>query len=183
MCQGAPSKAGRVAFLFPGQGSQYPFMLPILAERFPVVAQTFQEADEILASLGLPTVTSSVFLVDGNQRRGARRQADAMKDTQLLQPMILTANAAIFRLLSSMGVRPVACAGHSLVNMRLAWQRYLYIQRCCRSSGGSGESSRSAASLIRLDDEPTSRCGWWKKCWPKLTGIWLLQTRTRPSRP
>ena len=113
--QGAPSKAqGGVAFLFPGQGSQYPFMLRDLAERFPVVAQTFQEADEILASLGLPTVTSSVFLVDGNNGEAARRQADAMKDTQLLQPMILTANAAIFRLLSSMGVRPVACAGHSL---------------------------------------------------------------------
>ncbi|HAA03617.1 MAG TPA: beta-ketoacyl synthase, partial [Syntrophobacteraceae bacterium] len=113
--QGAPSKAqGGIAFLFPGQGSQYPFMLRDLAERFPVVAQTFQEADEILASLGLPTVTSSVFLVDGNNGEAARRQADAMKDTQLLQPMILTANAAIFRLLSSMGVRPVACAGHSL---------------------------------------------------------------------
>jgi phosphopantetheine--protein transferase-like protein len=113
--KGAPCKArAGVAFLFPGQGSQYPFMLRDLAERFPVVAQTFQEADEILASLGLPTVTSAVFLIGGDNKEAATRQADAMKDTQLLQPMILTANTAIFRLLSSMGVRPVACAGHSL---------------------------------------------------------------------
>ena len=113
--RGAPSKArAGVAFLFPGQGSQYPFMLRDLAERFPVVAQTFQEADEILASLGLPTVTSAVFLAGENNNEAASRQADVMKDTQLLQPMILTANTAIFRLLSSMGVRPVACAGHSL---------------------------------------------------------------------
>jgi acyl transferase domain-containing protein len=73
--QGAPSKAqGGVAFLFPGQGSQYPFMLRDLAERFPVVAQTFQEADEILSSLGLPTVTSSVFLVEEITGAASRRQ-------------------------------------------------------------------------------------------------------------
>ena len=115
ICQGAASKirAG-VAFLFPGQGSQYPFMLRDLAERFPIVAQTFQEADDILTSLGLPTVTSSVFLVGADRNESGPRQADVMKDTQLLQPMILTANTAIFRLLSAMGVRPTACAGHSL---------------------------------------------------------------------
>ncbi len=115
LCQGRPNRVrAGVAFLFPGQGSQYPYMLRDLAERFPVVAQTFQEADEILSSLGLPTVTSVVFLTDSNNSEASNRQADAMKDTQLLQPMILTANTAIFRLLSSMGVRPAACAGHSL---------------------------------------------------------------------
>ncbi len=37
-----------------------------------------------------------------------------MKDTQLLQPMILTANTAILRVLAEMGIRPSAVAGHSL---------------------------------------------------------------------
>ena len=41
----AKANAG-VAFLFPGQGSQYPYMLRDLAQRFPIVAQTFAEADE-----------------------------------------------------------------------------------------------------------------------------------------
>ena len=45
---------------------------------------------------------------------GAVAEADSLKDTQRLQPMILTANTAIFRLLSQMGVFPAACAGHSL---------------------------------------------------------------------
>ena len=115
----ATQKAGErsrpgVAFLFPGQGSQYPFMLRDLAERFPVIAETFREADEVLTSLGLPAVTSHVFPEMGNGETANRDQADAMKDTQILQPMILTANAAIFRLLGQMGVRPVAAAGHSL---------------------------------------------------------------------
>jgi phosphopantetheine--protein transferase-like protein len=102
-----------IAFLFPGQGSQYPFMFRDLAELYPVVAETFQEADEIVASLGLPPLTSVVF-PDHAAAQDTGAAADAMKDTQLLQPMILTANTAMFRLLDQMGVRPVSCAGHSL---------------------------------------------------------------------
>lgn len=106
------SSAG-IAFLFPGQGSQYPFMLRDLAEQYPVVAETYREADEIVGSLGLPPLTSVVF-PDPAAARDTGASADAMKDTQLLQPMILTANTAMFRLLDQMGVRPVSCAGHSL---------------------------------------------------------------------
>ena len=110
--QGASDKAkAGVAFLFPGQGSQYPFMLRDLAERFPVVADTLQEADEILKGLGLSAVTDAIYPAIED---GAVAEADSLKDTQRLQPMILTANTAIFRLLSQMGVAPAACAGHSL---------------------------------------------------------------------
>jgi phosphopantetheine--protein transferase-like protein len=113
VAQGEPqrSKPG-MAFLFPGQGSQYPFMLRDLADRFPIVAQTLKEADDVLVSLGLPPVTDSIFPADANG--GTKNNGDAVKDTQLLQPMILTANTAILRLLSRFNVRPVACAGHSL---------------------------------------------------------------------
>ncbi len=107
----ARAKSG-IAFIFPGQGSQYPYMLRDLAERFPIVAATFGEADEILASRGLPTVTKIVF--PGLDSATPQELGDAMKDTQLLQPMILTANIAIFRLLGEMGIHPAAVAGHSL---------------------------------------------------------------------
>ncbi len=102
---------GGVAFLFPGQGSQYPFMLRDLAERFPVVARTLMEADEILMALGQPAVTEGIF---PSAKEHMEDVGDILKDTQRLQPLILTANTAIFRLLESMGVRPAAAAGHSL---------------------------------------------------------------------
>ncbi len=102
------------AFLFPGQGSQYPFMLRDLSDRFPVVAETFAEADEILQELGLPSIISTVFPDDQEMEKVAREGSDPLRDTQILQPMILTADTAMLRLLQTMGIRPVACAGHSL---------------------------------------------------------------------
>jgi acyl transferase domain-containing protein/NAD(P)H-dependent flavin oxidoreductase YrpB (nitropropane dioxygenase family)/NAD(P)-dependent dehydrogenase (short-subunit alcohol dehydrogenase family)/phosphopantetheinyl transferase (holo-ACP synthase)/acyl carrier protein len=113
--QGRGERARRgVAFLFPGQGSQYPFMLRDLAERFSVVAQTIAEADGILVSLGRPSVTSLMFSAEGGGEANGVNRGDAMKDTQTLQPMILTVNIAMCRLLEQFGVVPVACAGHSL---------------------------------------------------------------------
>jgi acyl transferase domain-containing protein/NAD(P)H-dependent flavin oxidoreductase YrpB (nitropropane dioxygenase family)/NAD(P)-dependent dehydrogenase (short-subunit alcohol dehydrogenase family)/phosphopantetheinyl transferase (holo-ACP synthase) len=99
------------AFLFPGQGSQYPFMLRDLAARFPLVAETLAEGDEILEAMGRPPVTRAMFPPEDAD---AGASGDGMKDTQLLQPMILTANAALDRLLKRFGVTPCACAGHSL---------------------------------------------------------------------
>ena len=100
------------AFLFPGQGSQYPYMLRDLCERFPIITRTFEQADEIMKEIGQKEISSLVF-PDPNQipESGAN---DVLKDTQILQPMILTADTAILRLLEQMGLRPTACAGHSL---------------------------------------------------------------------
>ncbi len=114
----AQGSAGRLkpgaAFLFPGQGSQYPFMFRDLADRFPIVARTFADADEILQALGLPSIISTVFPDEAALDRSAREESDPLRDTQILQPMILTADTAMFRLLESLGIKPAACAGHSL---------------------------------------------------------------------
>ena len=102
------------AFLFPGQGSQYTFMFRDLCDRYPVVAETFGEADEILQSLGLPSIISMLFPDRVALERMGAEASDPLKDTQTLQPMILTADTAMLRLLETMGIRPAACAGHSL---------------------------------------------------------------------
>jgi [acyl-carrier-protein] S-malonyltransferase len=89
-----------IAFLFPGQGSQAVGMGRELAERFPLAAQTFAEADE---ALGFPL---SKLCFEGPE-------AD-LRLTENTQPAILTVSVAAARVLAEHGIRPGLAAGHSL---------------------------------------------------------------------
>lgn len=90
----------RLAFLFPGQGSQAVGMGRDLADHFPVAAQTFAEAD---AALGFPI---SRLIFEGPE--------EDLKLTENTQPAILTVSVAAWRVLAQHGVHPALAAGHSL---------------------------------------------------------------------
>lgn len=90
----------KIAFLFPGQGSQAVGMGRELAERFPVAAQTFAEADE---ALGLPL---SKLCFEGPE--------EDLRLTENTQPAIMTVSVAAARVLAEQGVSPALAAGHSL---------------------------------------------------------------------
>ncbi len=90
----------KIAFLFPGQGSQAVGMGRELAERFPVAADTFAEAD---AALGFPI---SKLCFEGPE--------EELRLTENTQPAIMTVSVAAWRILVGKGVQPVIAAGHSL---------------------------------------------------------------------
>src|SRR3977135_955171 len=91
---------GKLAFLFPGQGSQYPGMGKELAEAHPAVRSVFAEADKALG------FSLSDLCFNGSE--------EALKLTANTQPAILTASVATYRVLSENGIRPDFVAGHSL---------------------------------------------------------------------
>jgi len=90
----------KIAFLFPGQGSQAVGMGRELQHHFPVARATFEEAD---AALGF---SISQLCFDGPE--------DQLKLTEHTQPAILTASIVAMRVLAERGIFCQMAAGHSL---------------------------------------------------------------------
>lgn len=90
----------KVAFLFPGQGSQYPGMGRELAEAFPCARRIFEEADRELG------FSLSKLCFEG--------PAEALQLTANTQPAILTVSVAAAGVLREKGLRADFVAGHSL---------------------------------------------------------------------
>lgn len=90
----------KVAFLFPGQGSQFAGMGKSLAAAFPAARAVFEEADDVLG------FALSALCFEGPD--------DQLKLTENTQPALVAVSTAAFRVLAEHGRRADVVAGHSL---------------------------------------------------------------------
>ena len=91
----------KIAFLFPGQGSQYVGMGKDLYENFPEAREVFEEASD---SLGFDI---KKLCFEGPE--------EELNKTENAQPAILTVSYAAYKVLKKhFPIEPIAVAGHSL---------------------------------------------------------------------
>ena len=90
---------GKVAFVFPGQGAQYPGMGRELAEISPAAAEVFRMADSIR-----PGTSQQCF--EGPE--------EALRETKITQPCMFAAEMAAAAALEEAGIHADCAAGFSL---------------------------------------------------------------------
>jgi len=105
--------AGKVAFLYSGQGSQYVNMLRTLRDAEPIVDATFAEADRVMKPL-LGQALSGVLYVDASDAEAVAKAEKDLLDTAVMQPAVLAADIALTRLLAEYGISADMTMGHSL---------------------------------------------------------------------
>ena len=97
------SRRPHVAFMFPGQGSQYDGMLKKLVTEFPPAARSLERVDAVLQQLDLPRFGELAW--EENSGLGT--------DVWRTQLSLLTADTIMFETVTALGLRPDRVSGHS----------------------------------------------------------------------
>jgi acyl transferase domain-containing protein/SAM-dependent methyltransferase len=105
----APPPPGRLAFMFPGQGSQYPGMCRSLYEAEPSFRSDIDRAAAILKTLAGFDLRQVVLASDESSE-----SAEFLRDTRIAQPAIFATSWALAQLLMRWGLKPAAMIGHSI---------------------------------------------------------------------
>jgi len=134
------------AYVFPGQGSQFPGMGKDLYDSSPLAQELFKKADEILG------FEISKIMFEGT--------AEELKETRVTQPAIFL-HSVIMALVNADGFKPDMVAGHSLGEfsalvanktlsfedaLELVYKRAMAMQKAC-----DAEPSTMAA-ILGLED-------------------------------
>ncbi|MGE0087494.1 MAG: SDR family NAD(P)-dependent oxidoreductase [Desulfococcaceae bacterium] len=108
---GGPEHPGKMAFVFPGQGSQYTEMGRDLVSCFPQALETMEKAD---AKTHLPDKLSSyIYPAPPMNPEEKTEQETRLRSTDAAQPAIGAVSLSMIKILKYFGINPDAACGHS----------------------------------------------------------------------
>ncbi len=122
MFYGGPSKKGKIAFAFPGQGSQYVNMGRDIICIFPEALEAMESANRIFSNQTL--LTDYIYPVQAQADAAKEFQEERLRKTEFAQPAIGAVSTAMLEVLRKFGIKPDAACGHSFGEM--------YSSFCCR---------------------------------------------------
>lgn len=137
---------GRVAFVFPGQGAQYPGMGRELAEISPAAAEVFQKLDAVRPGTSEMCFAGSV---------------ETLQETKNTQPSLFAVEMAAAAALSEAGIQADMTAGFSLGELAaLTYAQIVDVSTSfslvCRRGALMQEAAEQAdtamAAVVRLDN-------------------------------
>ena len=112
---GGPEKAGKLAFVFPGQGSQYLGMGRDFVCTFPQALKILEDFNEKLRGRAL--LSDLIFPPPACSTEERQRQEKALKSTDIAQPAIGAVSLAMLKILQKFAINPDATCGHSFGEM------------------------------------------------------------------
>jgi acyl transferase domain-containing protein/phosphopantetheinyl transferase (holo-ACP synthase) len=98
---------GRLAFMFPGEGSQYRGMLAELCLHFPEARVVFDTADRVARTQAHARLPSELLFGQD------QRDADGLWSIGAAINVVLTSQWALYQVLRKLGISPAAVVGHS----------------------------------------------------------------------
>ena len=107
------ASTGDVAFLFPGQGSQYVGMAGELAIHFDDAVAPWNEDAVRARGAGAPGLHDYVFPQPALNAEAAAEQETALRATEITQPALALASLSYLNLLKTLKVSPDMAIGHS----------------------------------------------------------------------
>jgi acyl transferase domain-containing protein/NAD(P)H-dependent flavin oxidoreductase YrpB (nitropropane dioxygenase family)/NAD(P)-dependent dehydrogenase (short-subunit alcohol dehydrogenase family) len=105
--------AGKIAMLFPGQGSQYPNMFRDLAIHFRPVREEIERAERVLAASFERPLSEYVYPPPAFTPEEQKIREDTLRGTRVAQPALGAVELGAVHLLSQLGIAPDMVAGHS----------------------------------------------------------------------
>ncbi|MBS3731263.1 MAG: acyltransferase domain-containing protein [Desulfobacterales bacterium] len=158
---GTQAPPGKLAFVFPGQGSQYPFMSRLLLEMFaeskPVIDLAEQAFDRN------PPLLSYIYPEDAGTQGTAAYNEAALRNTDVAQPAIGVISRVMVEILRRHGVSADAACGHSYGELTALWAggkirntdfMELSVSRgSLMASAGNASEDRGAMLAVRAPSE------------------------------